>query len=168
MQAFADRGDAACTGGQRAGRAVGLYRRRRPATTVLYQLVQEHLETFLSLSEEGTGEGFRGYVERDFPKYLDCGILARGRARARCKDCGEDFLTDFSCKARGACPSCNTRRMVEFAACSIASSPSLSSNGFKDSVAPGPTGFGALAFLASVGLDCLLRTWKRPVESPVL
>jgi DNA-directed RNA polymerase subunit RPC12/RpoP len=135
---------------------------------VLYQLVQEHLETFLSLSEEGTGEGFRGYVERDFPKYLDCGILARGRARARCKDCGEDFLTDFSCKARGACPSCNTRRMVEFAACSIASSPSLSSNGFKDSVAPGPTGFGALAFLASVGLDCLLRTWKRPVESPVL
>jgi hypothetical protein len=34
----------ACTGEQYAGRAVGLYQRRRPAETVLYQLVQEHLE----------------------------------------------------------------------------------------------------------------------------
>jgi len=115
MQAVADRGNAACTGG-RAGPEVGLSRRRRPAATLLYQLVQEHLETFLALSEEGTGEGLPGYVERDFPKYLDCGILARGFARARCKDCGEDFLIAFSCETRGACPSCNTRRMVEIIA----------------------------------------------------
>jgi len=39
--------------------------------------------------------------------------VLRGRAA---KDCGEDFLIAFSCKARGACPSCNTRRMVEIAA----------------------------------------------------
>ena len=102
MEAVADRGNAACTGGQHASRAVGLYRRRRPAETVLYQLVQEHLETFLALSDDGTGEGLPGYVERDFRKYLDCGILARGFARARCKDCGEDYLIAFSCKARGA------------------------------------------------------------------
>jgi hypothetical protein len=107
--------NAACAGGRQAGRAVGLYR-RRPAATVLYQLVQERLETFLALSEEGTGEGLPGYVERDFRKYLDCGILARGFARARCKDCGEDYLIAFSCKTRGACPSCNTRRMVEIIA----------------------------------------------------
>ena len=44
MEAVADRGNAACTGEQYAGRAVGLYQRRRPAETVLYQLVQEHLE----------------------------------------------------------------------------------------------------------------------------
>jgi len=55
-------------------------------------------------------------VERDFRKYLDCGIPARGFARPRCKDCGHDDLIAFSCKARGACPSCNTRRMVEIAA----------------------------------------------------
>jgi hypothetical protein len=67
MQAVADRGNAACTGGQQAGRAVGLYRRRRPGETVLCQLVQEHLETFLALSEEGTGEGFPRCVERGFP-----------------------------------------------------------------------------------------------------
>ncbi len=43
-------------------------------------------------------------------------VKARGFARARCKDCGDDYLIAFSCKARGACPSCNTRRMVEIAA----------------------------------------------------
>ena len=55
MEAVADRGNAACAGGQNAGRAVGLYQRRRPAETVLYQLVQEHLETFLALADDPTG-----------------------------------------------------------------------------------------------------------------
>jgi len=36
-------------------------------------------------------------VERDFRRYLDCGILARGFARARCGQCGHDFLIAFSC-----------------------------------------------------------------------
>ena len=55
-------------------------------------------------------------VERDFRRYLDCGILAHGFARARCGQCGHDFLIAFSCKGRGVCPSCNSRRMVATAA----------------------------------------------------
>ncbi|MCH7530511.1 MAG: transposase [Gemmatimonadetes bacterium] len=47
---------------------------------------------------------------------LRCGILAHGFARARCAGCGYDFLVAFSCRSRGACPSCNARRMVETAA----------------------------------------------------
>ena len=43
-------------------------------------------------------------------------ILAHGFARARCADCGHDFLIAYSCKCRGVCPSCTTRRMVETAA----------------------------------------------------
>lgn len=35
---------------------------------------------------------------------------------ARCDDCGHDYFVAFSCKGRGVCPSCNTRRMVETAA----------------------------------------------------
>jgi hypothetical protein len=116
MEAVADRGNATCAGGRNAGRALGLYHRRRPAETVLYQLVQENLETFLALTDDGTSGGLPGCVERDFRKHLDCGILARGFARARCKDCGHDYLIAFSCKARGTCPSCNTRRMVEITA----------------------------------------------------
>ena len=34
----------------------------------------------------------------------------------RCGACGHDFLVAFSCKGRGLCPSCTTRRMVETAA----------------------------------------------------
>ncbi|MES9857232.1 MAG: transposase zinc-binding domain-containing protein [Sedimenticola sp.] len=49
-------------------------------------------------------------------KFLECGILAYGCARAYCDECGEDFLIAYSCKGRGICPSCNTKRMVETAA----------------------------------------------------
>lgn len=56
------------------------------------------------------------YIERDLRRYLECGILAHGFARAHCAQCGHDFLIAFSCKGRGGCPSCNTRRMVETAA----------------------------------------------------
>lgn len=41
---------------------------------------------------------------------------AHGFARARCGDCGHDFLIAFSCKGRGVCPSCTTRRMAQTAA----------------------------------------------------
>jgi hypothetical protein len=47
---------------------------------------------------------------------LRCGILAHEFARARCSSCGYDFLVAFSCKGRGACPSCNAKRMAETAA----------------------------------------------------
>jgi len=82
----------------------------------LYRVVQEHLETYLSLADDPAGNGLPGYVERDFRKYLECGILARGFARARCAQCGHDFLVAFSCKGRAVCPSCTTRRMAETAA----------------------------------------------------
>ena len=56
------------------------------------------------------------FVEQAFRKYLECGIFAHGFARARCEDCGHDFFVAFSCKGRGVCPSCNTRRMAQTAA----------------------------------------------------
>ena len=56
------------------------------------------------------------HVEREFRRYLDCGILAHGFARARCGRCGHDLPVAFSCQGRGVCPSRNARRMVETAA----------------------------------------------------
>ena len=95
-----------------------LYRRRRPERTLLYRTVQTHFATWLALARDGQddADAVPGYVEREFRRYLDCGILAHGFARARCRQCGHDFLIAFSCKGRGVCPSCNTRRMVETAA----------------------------------------------------
>jgi len=62
------------------------------------------------------GDGVPDHVEKEFRSYLKCGILAHGFARARCASCGHDFLVAFSCKGRGACPSCNAKRMAETAA----------------------------------------------------
>lgn len=94
------------------------YRRRRPERTLLYRTVSAHVETWLALRRGARDDAYAvpGYVERDFRRYLECGILAHGFARARCAQCGHDFLIAFSCKGRGVCPSCNTRRMVETAA----------------------------------------------------
>ena len=62
------------------------------------------------------GDGVPDHVEKELRSYLKCGILAHGFARARCASCGYDFLVAFSCKGRGACPSCNAKRMAETAA----------------------------------------------------
>jgi hypothetical protein len=99
-----------------------LYNPRHPERTLLYQTVAEHYETWLELASVGQFDGQgdyrtpKPYVRKAFAKYLQCGIFAHGFARARCDDCGHDYFVAFSCKGRGVCPSCNTRRMVETAA----------------------------------------------------
>ncbi|MEJ2388650.1 MAG: transposase zinc-binding domain-containing protein [Chromatiaceae bacterium] len=75
------------------------YTRRRPENTILYRVVQQQLETYLTLAREDDWDGCSvpAYVEREFRQYLECGILAYGFARARCAECGHDFLVAFSC-----------------------------------------------------------------------
>jgi hypothetical protein len=60
-----------------AGRRVH-YERRRPEDTAVYQLVQEHLETFPAQLELETGAGLPQFVKEEFDAFLECGILARG------------------------------------------------------------------------------------------
>jgi hypothetical protein len=99
-----------------------LYNPRHPERTLLYQTVAEHYETWLELASAGQFDGQgdhhtpKPFVRKAFAKYLECGIFAHGFARARCGDCGHDYFVAFSCKGRGVCPSCTTRRMVETAA----------------------------------------------------
>jgi len=94
--------------------------------------LQTHLETWLELAGGEDGEAPPAHVERTFRRYLECGILAHGFARAYCDECQHDFPIAYSCptgisfghKCRGVCPSCpteisfghNTRRMAETAA----------------------------------------------------
>ena len=99
-----------------------LYNPRHPERTLLYQTVSEHYATWLELASAGQfgGQGDhrtpKPYVRQAFAKYLECGIFAHGFAHARCADCAHDYFVAFSCKGRGVCPSCNTRRMAETAA----------------------------------------------------
>jgi Transposase zinc-binding domain len=95
-----------------------LYNPRHPERTLLYQTIAQHYESWLELVCAGqlNGQGDhhtpKPYVRQAFRKYLECGIFAR----ARCDDCGHNYFLAFSCKGRGVCPSCNTRRMVQTAA----------------------------------------------------
>ena len=54
------------------------YQRRRPEATTLYQLVQEHLESFLAQVEAQTGASLPQFVKDEFDAFLECGILAHG------------------------------------------------------------------------------------------
>ena len=92
------------------------YERRCPEETILYRLVQEHLESFLAQVEAEGGSGLPEFVKAEFDAFLACGILAHGFLRLRCSECGHEKLVAFSCKRRGFCPSCGARRMAETAA----------------------------------------------------
>jgi hypothetical protein len=79
--------------------------------------VQEHLETWLAQCRDGLDDtgAVPEYVEREFRRNVECGILAHGFARARCGQRDHDFLIAFSCNGRGVCPPCSAWRMVETA-----------------------------------------------------
>ena len=113
MAALAPRLSDACS-----TRRTAVYRPRHPEATALYQVVRDHLESFLEDGRRRTehGFGYPGHLEKTFRRYLSCGVLSQGFARLRCKDCGHETLVAFSCKGRGLCPSCQGRRMAETAA----------------------------------------------------
>jgi hypothetical protein len=87
------------------------HQQRRPENTALYRVIQQHLKSFLEHAYESSGKRLPKYVENEFRRYLECGLHAHGFARAVCETCGDELLLPFSCKLRGICPSCNTRRM---------------------------------------------------------
>ena len=55
------------------------------------------------------------FVKKEFEKFLKCGLLAYGFLRLQCESCRQEKLVAFSCKQRGFCPSCGTKRMAESA-----------------------------------------------------
>src|SRR5207237_8646850 len=91
------------------------YRRREPDKSLLHETVRGHLKMFLAEIEQD-GSGLPRFVVAEFERYLRCGILANGFARVRCVACGDELLVAFSCKSRGFCPSCTSRRMHDTAA----------------------------------------------------
>jgi Transposase zinc-binding domain/Putative transposase len=95
---------------------VSTYVPRRPEQTVLHRVVREHLASFERLMLEQYGRPLPRYVSEELRRYLDCGIWAHGFTRCFCDACGRDILVPFSCKCRGTCPSCMSRRMHQTAA----------------------------------------------------
>mgnify|MGYP001826475941 CR=1 FL=1 len=95
------------------------YRARSPRATPLYRLVEEHFDEVKGQWEERFERryGFwRGFIDEQVLRYLDCGLFENGFARVRCPDCAEEYLLAFSCKTRELCPSCAAKRSAATAA----------------------------------------------------
>jgi len=93
----------------------GVYTPRRSQETVLYGVLQEHLETFIERAESD-GRELPAFVKKELRAFLECGVIELGFARLECSGCRYNRLLPFSCKGRGFCPSCCGRRMSETAA----------------------------------------------------
>ena len=91
------------------------YKRRRPELTALDVIVRENLETFLEHVREERGKALPRYTVVELRRYCRCGILAHGFLRVACSACGHENVVGYSCKCRGACPSCSARRMCDVA-----------------------------------------------------
>ncbi len=73
-----------CDGMTIAGWHAAIWRPAAVQPTVLYRTLQTHFATWLALARDGAGDSVPVHVEQEFRRYLDCGILAHGFARARC------------------------------------------------------------------------------------
>ena len=80
----------------------------------MHSIVRENYrQVFFDKEINGTKLPF--HLEREFRKYLTCGILSYGMARFHCPHCYKDKLVAFSCKGRTICPRCSGRRTADTA-----------------------------------------------------
>jgi hypothetical protein len=96
----------------------GVYHPRNPRDSPLYSLVEDHFDRFEQIYDDVYAReyGFwRPVIREVVDKYIDCGDLRCGFARARCSSCAHEFLLAFSCKGRFFCPSCHQKRVLQFA-----------------------------------------------------
>jgi hypothetical protein len=91
------------------------YQTRRPEETLLYKTLLENLSTFLA-NLQNEGRSLPRHVIKELHAYLECGVLAYGFVRLKCEDCRSEQFVAFSCKKRGFCSSCGTKKMAETAA----------------------------------------------------
>ena len=80
-----------------------------------FHVISRHLESWLAEHDQ-CRQPIRHHVEEEFRRYLTCGLLCFGFARARCSSCGHGLLVAFSCRGRGVSPSCTGRQMAQKAA----------------------------------------------------
>ena len=95
--------------GDGCGADARTYARRKPEASDLYRVVEEEIETFLAAAASGERPAPR-FVAPELRAFLRCGILVYGFVRVHCDVCGHDRVVAFSCKGRGFCPSCGSRR----------------------------------------------------------
>ena len=94
------------------------YRPRDHEASPFFQVVREYFDEFEKVYAERYQKGYgywRPVVRTSIDKFVKCGDLKEGFARVRCPDCGKEFWVAFSCRQRGACPSCDQKRALMLA-----------------------------------------------------
>lgn len=92
-----------------------LYQPRDPHASDLWQLLDQHFDTFRQVYDERYQDKYgywRPIVQQSVAAFLKCGDLQRGFARVRCPDCKHEMFVAFSCKQRCTCPSCHQKRTL--------------------------------------------------------
>ena len=94
-----------------------VYKRRHPERTDYYRIIDSRFEGLEAIWPECFEQKY-GYLRKEVVRaiyaFLDCGIPENGVARVFCDGCGRDYFVPFSCRVRGACPSCSTKRSILF------------------------------------------------------
>lgn len=96
------------------------YSGRQPQLSPLYTLVSSAGEDLIRVWPEQFQAQYgalRDVVKESFERYLQCGILVHGCARAHCTnpECNHSELIPLSCKVRCFCPSCDAKKSCLFA-----------------------------------------------------
>ena len=96
-----------------------VYHPREPSDSPLWKILHNHYEDFKAGYDEHCEKHygfFRSVVDEVVEEYLRCGDLHEGFARVRCTnpECKHEFLLAFSCKGRWFCPSCHSRKTIQF------------------------------------------------------
>ena len=93
------------------------YKRQRPERTDYYRIIESRFEELEEIWPECFEQKY-GYLRKEVTRaiyaFLDCGIPENGVARVFCDGCGHDYFVAFSCRQRGARPSCSTKRSILF------------------------------------------------------
>jgi hypothetical protein len=95
-----------------------VYRPRRARESPLFRLVEQHLEEFLRVYPDRFAKQhgpLRPVVERVLRRFLTCGLVEHGFARAWCETCRLSYLIPYSCRGRSFCPSCEKKRSILWA-----------------------------------------------------
>jgi hypothetical protein len=68
----------------------GAYQRHQPETTALYEVVRDNLETLYGAIDDGAiAVRIPKHARKELEAYLTCGLLCRGFARLKCRECVE-------------------------------------------------------------------------------
>jgi len=91
------------------------YRPRDHEASPFFKVVRDYFDEFERVYPERYQKTYgywRPVIRSAIDKFLKCGDLKEGFARVRCPDCGKELFLAFSCRQRGACPSCAQKRAL--------------------------------------------------------